>query len=309
MDILANIASSAQSGAASGRTHSDTGEAVKLNFHVSTCMTGVLGDGGIALVCSCAPCRVRGSVHPRTRANDHDWIGCSHLLPRSPVPTVNWGAVWKTDNLNARVQTHLAQVYGTLALTLIASVVGVVADINFHLGGALSSIGCIMIMFLLGFDQDKTNWQKRVSLLGVYGFLQGCSIGPLINMALQVDPAIVMTAFLGTATIFVCFSLSAIYSERRSYIFLGGMLSSAMMFMCILSLVSIFYRPVWIYSIQMYFGLAVFCAYVLYDTQLIIEKAENGSDDFVWHVSRDSERSHESAMHEVVHESCADSQL
>jgi FtsH-binding integral membrane protein len=160
-----------------------------------------------------------------------------------------------------RVQEHLSRVYGTLALTLIASCVGVIADIAYSLGGMLSTIGCVMLMAILAMDSEKTNWQKRVSILGLYGFLQGCSVGPLVNLALHIDPAIVMTAFLGTSTIFVCFSLSAIYSQRRSYLYLGGMLASAIMFMSILSLVSIFYRPMWMYSIQLYFGLAVFCTY------------------------------------------------
>lgn len=126
-------------------------------------------------------------------------------------------------------------------------------------------------MAILAIDRDQANWQKRVSVLGVYGFLQGLSLGPLMTLAIEVDPAIVMTAFLGTATIFACFTLSALYSPRRSYLYLGGMLSSAITFLCVLSLVSIFYRPVWMFSIQLYFGLAVFAGYVLYDTQLIVE--------------------------------------
>lgn len=35
-------------------------------------------------------------------------------------------------------------------------------------------------------------------------------------------PSIIPTAFLGTATIFACFSLSALYARRRSYLYLGG---------------------------------------------------------------------------------------
>jgi FtsH-binding integral membrane protein len=182
-----------------------------------------------------------------------------------------------------RVQTHLSKVYGTLALTLLATCFGVAADIRFHLGGLLSAIGAVMIIAILAFDVDKQNWQKRVPLLGVYGFLQGLSLGPLCNLAIQIDPAILLTAFLGTTIVFVCFGLSAIYSERRSYLWLGGVISSSMMFLAVLGLVSIFWRPMWIFSIQLYFGLAVFCAYVLFDTQMIIEKAEAGSDDFVGH--------------------------
>jgi hypothetical protein len=34
--------------------------------------------------------------------------------------------------------------------------------------------------------------------------------------------SILPTAFMGTAMIFTCFTLSALYARRRSYLFLGG---------------------------------------------------------------------------------------
>lgn len=37
-------------------------------------------------------------------------------------------------------------------------------------------------------------------------------------------------------------------------------------------------------QIQLYGGLALFCAFILYDTQLIIEKKRNGDNDFLWYV-------------------------
>lgn len=38
----------------------------------------------------------------------------------------------------------------------------------------------------------------------------------------SLSPSILPTAFLGTASIFACFSLSALYARRRSYLYLGG---------------------------------------------------------------------------------------
>jgi len=181
------------------------------------------------------------------------------------------------------VQQHLVKVYATLAATLAASVVGCMFDMRFHVGGILSAVTGVLVLLALGLDRDTANWERRVGLLALFGFLQGISVSPLVSMALDVDPAIVATAFLGTVTVFVCFSLSAIYSQRRSYLYLGGMLASACSFMLILSLISLLWRPMWIYSVQLYLGLAVFCAYILFDTQLIIEKADIGGDDFVWH--------------------------
>lgn len=38
--------------------------------------------------------------------------------------------------------------------------------------------------------------------------------------------------------------------------------------------------PFW--QAHMYLGLLIMCGFVLFDTQLIIEKAENGDKDYVW---------------------------
>jgi len=53
-------------------------------------------------------------------------------------------------------------------------------------------------------------------------------------------------------------------------------------YMFLLSLVQYFVRSTLINNINLYLGLFMFCGYILYDTQLIIEKADRGSTDFVW---------------------------
>lgn len=61
------------------------------------------------------------------------------------------------------------------------------------------------------------------------------------------------------------------------------MLWSALSFLSLLSFMSVFWRPMWAFSFQLYGGLAIFCGFVLFDTQLIVEKAEMGSQDVVGH--------------------------
>jgi FtsH-binding integral membrane protein len=50
----------------------------------------------------------------------------------------------------------------------------------------------------------------------------GIYLSPLINLAIAVDPQIVVTAFLLTTVIFVCFTLSALLTKKRTYLYLGG---------------------------------------------------------------------------------------
>ena len=45
---------------------------------------------------------------------------------------------------------------------------------------------------------------------------------PLPPLTAPLSPSLIPTAFLGTAAIFGCFSLSALYARRRSFLYLGG---------------------------------------------------------------------------------------
>lgn len=59
--------------------------------------------------------------------------------------------------------------------------------------------------------------------------LQGFSLGSLVDLVLQVDPSILVTALLATMTVFVCFAGAALFAKRRSYLYLGGLLSSGLL--------------------------------------------------------------------------------
>eukprot|EP00955_Chlamydomonas_euryale_P111696 366083-Chlamydomonas_euryale.AAC.22 len=70
----------------------------------------------------------------------------------------------------------------------------------------------------------------------------------------------------------------------RSFMYLGGYLASAMMAMLVLRLSGwIFGASALAYSVELYGGLLVFSAYILYDTQLIVERASAGEMDFTQH--------------------------
>jgi FtsH-binding integral membrane protein len=190
-------------------------------------------------------------------------------------------ALLKTNEISPEVQSHLSKVYATLTLCVFCAIFGVLAHLQYHIGGVLSGIATIGLLFLLAADREGSV-PKRLALLGCFGFFQGASLGELINYALHVDPSILVTAFLATTVVFVSFTLSSMLSRRRSWLFLGGYLSSICLFMCVLSLVNLFFRSPLAFEFNLYVGLFVFCGYIVYDTQLIIEKASIGSTDFVW---------------------------
>ena len=66
----------------------------------------------------------------------------------------------------------------------------------------------------------------RYLLLGGAAFSQGATLGPLVGAVLAINPVLLLTAFAGTAAVFTCFSVSAMLSQRRTWLYLGGTLSS-----------------------------------------------------------------------------------
>jgi Bax inhibitor 1 len=198
---------------------------------------------------------------------------------------MNLEKIFTLNNYSLEVKKHLVNVYLSLVACLMCTTFGVFMTIYFHLslGSTLTFLASLAMVFWIQMDSDKTNLTKRLSMLCIFGFLQGLSIAPLISLAIMVDPAILMTAILGTLTIFICFSGAAMTSQRRSWLFLGGILSSAVSLLLVLGLVNIFFGSANIYGVQLYGGLMIFSGYVIFDTQLILEKAEQGSRDAIGH--------------------------
>ena len=182
-----------------------------------------------------------------------------------------------------RARRHLVRVYRLLAVTIACAALGCLAHLRYNIGGGLThllSVGLSIAIAATSFSDTPptSSWLKGVEnshvLLAAFGFCTGASVGPLVQVALFIDPSLILTALLLTANCFVCFSLTALYVPRRSLMALSGFLSSSMSFLFWVSLLSMFYPTVWAFKLQLYLGLAVFCGYITIDTQQIIDRAE-----------------------------------
>mmetsp|Transcript_1603 Transcript_1603/g.1977 ORF Transcript_1603/g.1977 Transcript_1603/m.1977 type:complete len:245 (+) Transcript_1603:32-766(+) len=200
-------------------------------------------------------------------------------------PSFNLKTILKTAKVSDHTQKHLTKVYSLLMATVVAAFIGawicmnmVTLSPNFC---TIGSVAGLIIIMAMGCTQ-KRNTRLRVSLMILFGFTEGICLSPLLKMANVVDERIIATAFLGTATIFLCFSMAALTSKRRSFLYLGGILGSTLMLLFFSSLLNIFFNSTFLFSIELYVGLAMFMGYVLFDTQVIIEAAEKGNDDFSW---------------------------
>ena len=53
-------------------------------------------------------------------------------------------------------------------------------------------------------------------------WFSGLGLGPLLEVVLIIEPAIIPTAFLATCLVFACFTLASMLTNQRQYIYLGG---------------------------------------------------------------------------------------
>jgi FtsH-binding integral membrane protein len=184
-------------------------------------------------------------------------------------------------DLSPRIQHHLAQVYTTLTIALLLSAAGVWVSAATGFGQGLGMIGfMVCVPWMVSTPPTPENLGKRRKLFAGAALSQGLLVAPLVRVALAVHPSVLFTAFGATACVFACFSAAALLSPRRSYLYLGGLLSSVLTTFCWMRLASfVFGSGALLYQAELYGGLAVFSGYVIYDTQVIVERAEAGQTD------------------------------
>jgi len=192
-------------------------------------------------------------------------------------------------NINSKIEPnvryHLAKVYTCLTATTMCAAIGAFVHLfGIWEAGILSALGSLGLVLLLSTTVDNSkNFYARLGMLLGFGLLSGHSLGPLLDHVIAVNPQIVMTALIGTAVVFVSLSCAALLAERGQFLFLGGMLMSVLSTVTLVSLANLFIQSQAIYQAHLYIGLFVMAAFVLYDTQAIMEKRRLGNTDFVKH--------------------------
>ncbi|BES95085.1 Bax inhibitor [Nesidiocoris tenuis] len=190
------------------------------------------------------------------------------------------------SKLDEPLKQHLKNVYACVMLSLMSAAVGAYVDMftNFMSNSILTLLAPLGLLTALHYTKDNgKNTFMRLSLLLGFAFFTGLSIGPLTKQVIMIDPQIVTTSLVSTSLVFLMFSLSAIFAERGSWLYLGGTITSLLSAMFVFSLISLFFRTTMFFQVSLYIGLILMCAFVLYDTQLIMEKRRQGDKDFIAH--------------------------
>ena len=148
----------------------------------------------------------------------------------------------------------------------------------------MTLLSIVLSVYLIYKINDKSlREDSRMFYLAALAFSLGFLVGPAINRLTDVNPEIVMQAVTYTGAAFTSFSLISLLSKRRSMLFVGGII------VCLIQGL-FFYRLFgWLLGYTFYnltylmFGLLTACLYIIYDTQIIIERAEHGDKDVISH--------------------------
>lgn len=156
------------------------------------------------------------------------------------------------------------------------------------LQGFMWTVGIIIGMAFLTYKiSDRSAPEsERTGYLWALAFCMGFLVGPVMHQLAEFQPEILIQAVSYTTIMFGSFSAMACFSQRRSYLFLGGIISSTLSCLFWYSTLS------WMFGwrmggefglVYMLVGLFVACIYVIYDTQMIIERSEHGDKDVPSH--------------------------
>jgi len=90
-----------------------------------------------------------------------------------------------------------------------------------------------------------------------FGFFSGLGTGPLLDMAIRINPSLIPNAFLLSSIVFACFSGAALFAPDGSYLYLGGTLLSGLSTLFWLGFLNLFFQSTLIFQVQSFWNFFV----------------------------------------------------
>ncbi|PAA65042.1 hypothetical protein BOX15_Mlig032418g1 [Macrostomum lignano] len=188
------------------------------------------------------------------------------------------------SHLESHVCSHLQRVYACLAMGLLAAAAG--AYIGMYLVPLYGLVAALASLGLLLYIQSgrDTFGPERHAAFAAFCALSGSGMAPLISLAIDMDPSILVNAIIITMVVTVCFCGAALLAKTsRWMMYLAGPLASGLTVLLLLSLANIFVRSPFMFDLTLKLTLLVFCGFMVYDTQKIVEMARMGDKDYISH--------------------------
>jgi FtsH-binding integral membrane protein len=173
-----------------------------------------------------------------------------------------------------------------MACTIICGT-GMFVNASIFFSGFLAEIASMILMiYLVCQVANRDNSENfRMGCLAGIAFQLGFLVGPVMHHIAHANPQILIQAVAYTACAFTSFTAISLFSKRRSYLFLGGIIMTMVNLMFTYKLMSWMfgYGFIQVGLPYLMFSLFVTCLFIIYDTQLIVERAESGDKDVAGH--------------------------
>jgi len=193
--------------------------------------------------------------------------------------------VFSPKPLPQKVKNHLIQVYALLSVGLFVFAFSAIKfpfaeaiHHSFFLRFVLIIATIVNIVILAATDRSKQ--LKKAALFVSASSLLGLGSSMVLQHVLIELPEVLLQAVVYTAATFVSFAAVAIFTKRRTFLFLLPLLLMITNIFLTLSFFGYFfgYRPqnsLFVLVVMLF----VEWGYVVYDTQFVIEKVMNGVED------------------------------
>eukprot|EP00347_Sterkiella_histriomuscorum_P009045 403342739 len=203
----------------------------------------------------------------------------------SGASNIDLKSIFSFKDISEKTQAHLTRVYTMLLACTFICAAGMYCNATIFLGGFLMTILSLVVsVYLIYQISNRTNSEEhRMWFLGALAFQLGFLAGPGIHRLADVNPQLLVSALLYTGMAFTSFSAISLFSKRRSLLFVGGIIVTLVQCMLLYRLIG------WLTGFGSFglgylmCGLFITCLYIIYDTQVIIERAERGDKDVPTH--------------------------
>merc|ERR1712032_1786996 len=187
-------------------------------------------------------------------------------------------AMFKFTDLSDKTRSHLTKVYGNVMMSALLCAVAMWINAHVVFSGFFMTILIVIGMTYLTYKicTPYASESEKMGYMWALAFSMGFMTGPAMHAIADFNPQIITTAVVITGVMFASFSAISIFSKRRSFLFLGSLITSLISCMILYNIIS------WLTGYgttkeslgYLMLTLSIACMYIIYDTQNIIERCE-----------------------------------
>ncbi|GAB3422977.1 Bax inhibitor-1/YccA family protein [Massilia agilis] len=185
------------------------------------------------------------------------------------------------DITGARATRHkvLRNTYWLLALSMVPTVLGAIIGVTMHVPVLRGGMGFLLFMliafgFIAAIEKTKES-AAGVAVLLAFTFFMGLMLTPLLTYTLRYanGPALIMTAFGGTACVFAVMASIATVS-KRDFSGLSSWLTAGVIVLLLAAVANIFLGLTALQLVISVLAIGIFSAFILFDVQRIVNGGE-----------------------------------